>query len=124
VSSTIRTFTRLSLVNFVIVVFAILALSNVVKRIQLIDDEFINRYTVSFAKLPLCLPVNIFIYIDRFSKISTNKYMNNSMTGIPLLLYALDAFKTEDILYVLKKYVIEEEIFLSFLSFCVILFIA
>ena len=35
-------------------------------------------------------------------------YINKSITGIPLFLYAFDIFKIDDILYVLKKFTIEE----------------
>jgi len=97
-----------------IVDVAILAESKVVKLVQFIDDEFRKRYTVSLQKLPLCLPVSMFIYMERFSKTKENKYTNSSIIGIPLFLYAFDAFNIEDILYVLKKFIIEEEIFLSF----------
>jgi hypothetical protein len=92
----------------------IFAESNDVKFTQLIDVEFKNLYTVSLAKLSLCLPVNIFIYIDLFVKIKLNKYLNNVITDIPLLLYAFESLRIDEILYFLKKFIIEKEIFLSF----------
>lgn len=93
-----------------IVEVAILAESKVVKRIQLIDDEFKKRYTVSLEKLSICLPVSMFMYMVRFAKTSANKHLNSSTTETPLLLYAFEAFNIEDILYVLKNFIIDEEI--------------
>jgi len=69
----------------------------VVNFIQLMQGKLRKRYTVFLEKSSLCLPVSMFIYMLLLENMSANKYWNSLGTGTPLVLYAFEALKIDEL---------------------------